>query len=164
VDVKIKNALKEAYYLEVRGNALYRDSMKREMGAELRQLFSFFAKEEEKHADILREQLVALKAGDPLVFKERPMEKMDIGFSIQQIAAAINAAGFESALVSAALDFERRAYEFYSEQSANEEDPGLKALYNWLAGWERRHMELFAELDNEIKESIWYDNNFWPLD
>jgi len=25
-------------------------------------------------------------------------------------------------------------------------------------------MTMLAKLDNEIKEQIWYDNNFWPLD
>ena len=164
MDVKIENALKEAYYLELRGNALYRESVSKEMAPELRQLFNFFAREEELHAKLLKDQLVALSAGDTLVFDEPPSEKQNGGFSLKQIAAAINAAGFESALVGAALDFERRAYEFYSKQSALADDPGIKALYTWLATWERQHMEIFLELDNEIREKIWYDNSFWPLD
>lgn len=159
-----ENVLKEAYYLELKGKALYKDAVREGMSAELRELFEFFAGEEEAHASMLKEQLKALKSGETLKPGSPSASAGGFPLPMKVVAKAVNAAGFEGALVSAALDFETRAHDFYSNQARNEADTDLKALYSWLADWERQHMALFAELDREIREKVWYDNSFWPLD
>jgi len=164
VDTNLENTLKEAYFLEMRGKSLYQESIREGMSEELKGLFGFFAKEEEGHAAFIKEQLRLLKAGNSLSLPERKDNLNNYGFPLKKIASAIEAAGYEGALVGAALDFERRACEFYSEQVEKSEDTGLKALFAWLADWERQHMILFSELDKEIREQVWYDNSFWPLD
>ncbi len=164
MDTNLENSLKEAYFLELRGKALYQDSIRDDMSAELKELFAFFAREEDVHAAFLKEQLQILRAGKVLFPGENDSSGKDFGFSIKKIALAVSAAGYEGALVGAALDFERRAFEFYSQEAKKSDDPGLKALYGWLADWESGHMALFAELDREIREKVWYDNSFWPLD
>jgi hypothetical protein len=32
-----------------------------------------------------------------------------------------------------------------------------------LAAWERTHFRLLHNLNEELKEQIWNDNNFWPF-
>jgi hypothetical protein len=36
-------------------------------------------------------------------------------------------------------------------------------FYQWLAEWERGHHQLLFQLDQELKEKIWTDNNFWAF-
>lgn len=59
--------LKEAYFLELRGQALYQNAMKADMSSELKDLFAFFAKEETAHADLLKEQLKKVKKGNRFI-------------------------------------------------------------------------------------------------
>jgi rubrerythrin len=164
MDTSVEAILKEAYFLEMRGESLYRDAVREDMSPELRDLFDFFAQEEERHAKLLKEQLKNLHSGEPVNLPMSPTAPYSGRFSTKEIAVAVKAAGYEGALVGAALDFERRAYEFYELQAETVTDPVFKTLYTELSRWEKQHMTLFAELDREIRENVWYDNNFWPLD
>ena len=76
----------------------------------------------------------------------------------------ISAASYEAAVISAALDFERSAVNFYSQRVNEAESPEEKELFQWLTDWEKGHMIIFSKIDQEIKEQVWYDNSFWPLD
>lgn len=75
----------------------------------------------------------------------------------------IAAAGFEAAAISAAIDMESKAVELYSESAENATDPRVKDLFRWLAEWEKGHHKLLYDLDKELKERIWNDNQFWPF-
>ncbi len=75
----------------------------------------------------------------------------------------IAAAGFEAAAISAAIDMESKAIELYSESSENADDINEKKLFKWLADWEKGHYKLLFDLDRDLKERIWNDNQFWPF-
>jgi rubrerythrin len=75
----------------------------------------------------------------------------------------ISAAGFESAAISAAIDFENRAIAVYQERANETVDPNEKEMYQMLADWERTHHSLLYKLNEDLKEQIWHDNNFWPF-
>ncbi len=81
----------------------------------------------------------------------------------EEIKKKIAVAGFEGAAISAAIDMEKRAIEIYSKQAEIATDPNEKALYAWLADWEKSHLKILSDLDNELKEKIWFDNQFWPF-
>lgn len=67
-------------------------------------------------------------------------------------------------MISAALEFEKKAVKYYSESAAAAQFQGEKEIFSWLMEWEKSHLLMLAKLDDELKEKIWYDNQFWPLD
>ncbi len=75
----------------------------------------------------------------------------------------ISSAGFEAAAISAAIDFEKRAIDVYARQAEATADPNEKALYKWLSDWEKGHLKVLSDMDNQLKEKIWNDNQFWPF-
>jgi len=75
----------------------------------------------------------------------------------------ISAASFEAAAISAAIDMENNAIKIYSDRASLATDKNEKDLFNWLANWEKTHHEILIHIDNELKESVWYDNQFWPF-
>jgi rubrerythrin len=81
----------------------------------------------------------------------------------EQIKKEISAASFEAAAISAAIDFENRAIEIYSKRAEEATDLNEKALYQMLADWEKTHHHLLHKLNEDLKEQIWNDNNFWPF-
>ena len=58
---------------------------------------------------------------------------------------------------------EKKAIDVYSTQAETATDPNEKILYNWLSDWEKGHLKILNDLDNELKEKIWYNNQFWPF-
>ena len=61
------------------------------------------------------------------------------------------------------MAMEKSAIELYADRALTAADPDEKNLYNWLADWERTHLDFLAKLDREIREAVWYDNSFWPF-
>jgi rubrerythrin len=81
----------------------------------------------------------------------------------EEIKKQISAAGFEAAAISAAMDFETRAVQVYSDRAQAATDPNEKAMYQMLADWEKGHHYWLHKINEDLKEQVWYDNNFWPF-
>jgi rubrerythrin len=75
----------------------------------------------------------------------------------------ITAASYEAAAISAAIDFESKAIEYYSKMAAQATDPNEKEMFIWLTDWERGHHDVLFKMNQELMEKIWNDNQFWPF-
>ena len=58
---------------------------------------------------------------------------------------------------------EERAVKLYAERAETAEDVEEKRMYQWLAEWERGHLNMLLEMDRELTKKIWNDNQFWPF-
>jgi rubrerythrin len=61
------------------------------------------------------------------------------------------------------MDFETRAVKIYSDRAEEATDPNEKEMYQMLADWEKGHHYWLHKINEDLKEQIWYDNNFWPF-
>ena len=161
-----EDILKTAILLELRGKAFYTKAA-RETGSEaVRSIFTTLAEEEDAHVEFLSRQFAEYKkngrfAKNPL---ENPVDDAEAAMILsQRVKKEISAAGFEAAAISAAIDFENRAIDVYQERADEASDPNEKETYQMLADWERTHHRLLYKLDEELREQVWYDNNFWPF-
>ena len=124
------------------------------------------AREEDKHIEILAGQFKSYQKNNTFM----PFEQDEGDFN--QVASEvlnsalkdqIAAADFEAAAIAAAMSMEKTAIRLYSERAAATDDSEEKALYRWLADWEGSHLKLLAQIDRELTEKVWHDNNFWPF-
>jgi rubrerythrin len=124
------------------------------------------AAEETTHVKFLSDQFLSLEKKQEFESVDLPTVAADgIANMIlsDEVKQKISAAGFEAAAISAAIDMEKKAIEVYSQQAAASDDPNEKKLFNWLADWEKGHLKILNDLDNELKEKVWFDNKFWPF-
>jgi len=158
--------IKGAILLEHKGKALYESVMQKTDIPAVKELFGLLAEEEVRHVDMLNKQYLLVSKGKPYDVSGIEGTKSTTTESVlsEKIVKEISGAGYEAAVISAALEFEKNAVKYYSEKEASASSDDEKRLFNWLSVWETDHMTMLAKLDNEIKEQIWYDNNFWPLD
>lgn len=165
-ETKTKDILKGAILLEHRGKALYESVVKTAGQEGVKELFATLSREEEKHIRVLEKQFSRVAKGGSFDLAGVEEDHTAISDSIvtREIVKSISGAGYEAAVIAAALEFEKNAVKFYSEHASSAENDEEKKLYQWLAEWEKSHMLMMARLDNELKEKIWYDNQFWPLD
>jgi rubrerythrin len=162
---KIFDILKQAILMEKRGHAFYSTVAGQTADPEIRKIFQTMADEETTHVRILSEQFVQLKHGHPLEQPELPeipeaLSKMILS---EEVKKNISSAGYEAAAIAAAIDMEKRAIEVYGEQAKTAADPAERSLFAWLSDWEKGHLKILSDLDNELKEKIWFDNQFWPF-
>lgn len=163
---KALEILKMAILMEKRGHAFYAKVAEQTPDPEIRHIFLTMADEETKHVKFLAEQYVAYE-------KEHSFKKVELpdlaneGFATliltEDMKNKISSAGFEAAAIAAAIDFEKRAIDVYARQADISTDPNEQALYRWLSEWESGHLKVLSDMDNELKEKIWNDNQFWPF-
>jgi rubrerythrin len=158
--------LKNAILLEKRGQAFYSKVAEQAAGKAVKEFFEMMADEEVKHVKILSEQFKAYQDTSQFAPDEY---NNDFSGSIsakvltRKLKEEMSAADYEAAAISAAMAMEKNAIQLYSDRSAEANDPNEKALYRWLADWEKQHLHFLAEIDREITEQIWHDNSFWPF-
>jgi rubrerythrin len=158
--------LKMAILMEKRGIAFYTTVSEQTNDPEIGNIFKIMATEEGTHVKFLSEQFLSFEKDKEFSCLNLPDPAADgIANRIlsEEVKKKISAAGFEAAAISAAIDMEKKAIEIYSTQAAATTDPNEKKLYNWLSDWEKGHLKILNDLDNELKEKIWYDNQFWPF-
>ncbi len=163
---KTTEILKNAILLEKRGQAFYGKVAEQASGKAVKQFFQIMADEEVKHVRILAEQFKAYQENQEFStgdFKNEHSGNIASKVLTDEIKKELSAADYEAAAISAAMSMEEKAIKLYSDRSAEAEDPNEKALYRWLADWEKQHLSFLSDINKEITEQIWNDNNFWPF-
>jgi len=162
-----EDILKEAILLETRGKTFYKNVAEKCDSASAKQIFEMMAKEEDEHIQFLSKQFINYTTKHsflkPDVPKEDPEETVILKVLTEKLKKEVNAASFEAAAISSAIDFEMNAVNLYKSRAKEATDPNEKELYSILAAWEGEHSKMLVELDNSLKEEIWNDNNFWPF-
>jgi len=159
--------LKEAILLEQRGKAFY-SSIAGQTGSDaVRKIFTLMAEEEDQHIAFLSKQFSHYEKHKTFTenasHADDPSEDATMQVLTDEMKNQISAAGFEAAAISAAIDFETRAVNLYSQRAEASTDTNEKKMYNMLAEWERGHHKWLLKIDKDLREQIWYDNSFWPF-
>ncbi|MDX9941008.1 MAG: ferritin family protein [Bacteroidales bacterium] len=164
---KVTDILKQAIIMENRGKSLYAKVAETTSSEEVRKIFDIMAKEEQMHIDFLSKQFANYKKSgkfDKLTLEEASGEDAIANLILSdKIKKDISGSGFEAAAISAAIDMETKSIEVYQARAKEAADPNEKELYQWLADWEKGHHKMLIDLNKELTEKVWYDNNFWPF-
>ena len=161
-----EDILKTAILLELRGKAFYNTAARETKSEAVRKIFTMMAEEEDEHIAFLSRQFAEYKKSGRFAQNaiEKPADDAEAAMILsEKVKKDISAAGFEAAAISAAIDFENRAIEIYQGRANEATDSNERDMYQMLANWERTHFRLLHKLDEDLKEQIWYDNNFWPF-
>lgn len=156
--------LKQAILLEKRGEAFYRTAAAQSSNSDVKAFFETMAAEEVQHVKILSDQFKAFKQEGKFMAPDTSQAGgVAKNVLTPEVKARIAAAEFEAAAISAAMLMEERAIALYAGRGKDATDPEEKKLYQWLADWEKEHLEFLAAIDTELKERIWNDSGFWPF-
>jgi rubrerythrin len=158
--------LKTAILLEKRGKAFYETVAGKTDDEDVKNIFAIMAKEEQIHIEFLSEHFKHYdRTGkfEKLPLKGKADESVADLVLDKDITKRLSAAGFEAAAISASIDMENKAIEVYSNRALEASDESEKELYQFLADWEKSHLKILHELNEELKEKIWHDNQFWPF-
>lgn len=163
---KALEILKTAILMETRGQAFYKNVAEQTQSDELKNIFNTMVEEEKLHAEFLSKQYLSLKKSgkpDQIALPSESNNNIVNLILSPEIKNKISGAGFEAAAIGASIDMENKAVEIYTGFANQAQDEEIKKLFLWLADWEKGHVKLLHDLDNELRDKIWFDNNFWPF-
>ena len=159
------NILKEAILLERRGKAFYSKVAEQASDPSVKAFFEVMANEEDRHIEILEKQFASYVQNQQFTSLSEA-EKKDGPRAIEvlsgEIKEKIAAAEFEAAAISAAMLMEERAVAFYGGRAKEADNPEEEMFYLWLSDFEQGHLSYLAQLDKDLREQVWNDNQFWP--
>jgi rubrerythrin len=158
--------LKRALLLEQRGKAFYAKVADQASAPAVKEFFGRMAEEEDQHVAVLSAQYREYQrkgSFSPPPDGSEPAGSLAAAVLTERLQREISEATFEAAAVSAAMTMERDAIRLYDGRAQAAADPEERALYRWLAEWEKEHLEFLAEVDRAVVEAAWNDNRFWPL-
>ena len=151
--------IKQAILLEKRGKSFYAKAAEEASSEPVKHFFSLLVEEETHHIAILSKRFKRFsqdKQFGPLSDDDPSDGAIAQSVMTDEIVHRIAAAGFESAAIAAAMAMEKEAVRLYSERAKSAEDKDEKVFYQWLADWEKTHLQFLSEIDLAIKESIWH--------
>lgn len=156
--------LKTALLLERQGKAFYTQAARNSKSKTVKKIFEDMAEEENEHIEFLTKQAQSYVKNHVFLTPDvHPVPDDNSDILTEKIKKEINAASFEAAAISAAINFENRAIEVYSKRAAEAISAEEREVYTILAEWERGHHHLLYRLSEDLKEEIWNDNQFWPF-
>ncbi len=157
--------LKNAFLMERQGKHLYETAKAHAENDEVKKFFQSLADEEQEHMDLFEKQFQAYtKSGKFMAggFDDAGAVTAPDILS-DAVKNNINAAGFESTAITAAIGFEEKAVKLYAQRAKEATDPEEKKMYDWLSAWETTHLEKLVALQESLMARIWEDNSFWPF-
>ena len=158
--------LKMAILMEKRGKAFYETVAGQTKSEAVKKIFTVMASEEQTHIEFLSRQYLSYQKHHEFVkddFNVNANGSMADLILNENIKKQITAASYEAAAISAAIDMETKAIEVYQARANETTDPNEKELFLWLANWEKEHHKILNDLNEELKQSVWFDNQFWPF-
>ncbi|MBA3009515.1 MAG: ferritin family protein [Proteobacteria bacterium] len=160
------NILKSAFLMERQGKHLYETAKAHAQDIEVKAFFQSLVDDEQEHMDILEKQFKSyMKSGKFMAggFENDASAVKAPDILSDAVKKNINAAGFESTAITAAIGFEEKAVTLYAQRAKEATDPEEKKMYNWLSVWETTHLKKLMDLQESLMARIWEDNNFWPF-
>ena len=146
------NIIKGAILFEIRGKTFYENVANQTKSKSVHEIFKTLAEEEDKHIAILSKHYTNLVRNGEMAEIEYDAKPVDISTAVltEKIQQDITAAGYEAAAISAAMAMEERAIQYYSERANSTDNSLEKDLYQWLANWEKTHLQFLSDLDKEL--------------
>ncbi len=163
----ILNVLKKAYQIEVEGHAFYSMVADRADKPAVQDLFAKLAQDEVEHKAYLREISRNYEKSGTSAFS---IHRRDPDFAAlrdqifsTEFRKQAEGASFEFSVLSIGMQLESRAIAHFSQAAKAATDSEVKAFYQFLADWERGHLDALKDIYEGVRSDFWAEGGFSPF-
>jgi rubrerythrin len=164
---QILDILRKAYQIEVDGHTFYSMTAAKAEKPAVRELFDKLAHDEVQHQAFLREVLRGYdeKGTEAFRFNARIPEMTAFTAKIftDQFRQQAAGAEFEVAALSIGMTLETRAIDYFSSAAKAAGEGDVRKFYEFLADWERGHLDALSGLYNSVRADYWAESGFSPF-
>ncbi|MGI6469097.1 MAG: ferritin family protein [Syntrophomonadaceae bacterium] len=154
--IKELELLKVAILNEVEGETFYRLAAEHLGQGDIQALLLHLADEEAKHQETLRKLYAELAAG-----KEAAVEGLNLDrtpstgiFDLMKLGR-VNS-NLEISVVSTGILMEKASMDYYNQAAEQSESKAIKDLCQYLARWEREHLEKLEKIYDYL-QAEWFE-------
>ncbi len=163
----IREVLKKAYQIEVDGYTFYSMVADQADKPAVQELFDKLARDEVQHKAYLQSVMGS--------FEDKGVEAFNIhrrdpdlkaftgtiyteGFKAQALGA-----DFEMGVLSIGMTLETRAIQYFTGAAKTAADNEVREFFQFLADWEKGHLEALQKLYGGVREDHWAEGGFSPF-
>jgi rubrerythrin len=164
---QIIEILRKAYQIEVDGYTFYSMTADRADKSAVQELFSRLAQDEVQHQAFLRGVLqrydqhgvgafsTSIKVPDLSAFSDKVFT--------DRFREQAEGAEFEMAALSVGMTLEKNAVAYFSTAAREATETEVRQFYQFLADWERQHLQALQGLHESIRSDFWDRSGFTPF-
>jgi len=163
----IREVLKKAYQIEVDGYTFYSMAADRAEKPAVQELFDKLARDEVQHKAYLQSVMGS--------YEDKGIEAFNIHRRDPDLKAFTNTiytdgfkeqargADFEMGVLSIGMTLETRAIQYFTGAAKSASEDEVRDFYQFLADWEKGHLEALQKLYGGVREDHWADGGFSPF-
>jgi len=163
----IREVLKKAYQIEVDGYTFYSMVADRAEKPAVRELFDKLARDEIQHKAFITNVMGS--------FEDKGIEAFNIQRRDPDLRAFVGTiytsafkakaenADFEMGVLSVGMTLEQRAIEYFTGAAKHAVEAEVRDFYQFLADWEKGHLEALQKLYGGVREDFWAEGGFAPF-
>lgn len=160
---KVLEVLRRGMSTELWGQRFYQEAIGRTQAEDGKKVFQSLVEEENKHLDILRGQYaavsgstewVSIQQAQALAASVDPTQIFPQASSAEQL---IPAGATDAQALQLAMDFEKRGYDFYTQEAAQAVSAEAKTMWEYLAKAENLHFAFLQKTHEYLTTNgVWY--------
>jgi rubrerythrin len=164
---EILEILKKAYQIEVDGYTFYSMTADRASKPAVQELFDKLARDEVQHKAYLQSVIGSYQEKGLAAFniKHRDPDLRAFTASIftEEFKKQAEGADFELGALSIGMTLETSAIKYFTGAAENTAENEVREFYEFLADWERQHLDALQALYNGVRQDFWSDSGFSPF-
>ncbi|NWF99395.1 MAG: ferritin family protein [Thermoanaerobaculaceae bacterium] len=163
----ILDILRQAYQIEVDGYTFYSMTAERADKPAVQELFAKLASDELQHQAFLKEIGRDFEAKGAVAFAihRRTPDAKALSQQVfsERFREQAQGATFELAVLSVGMTLETRAITYFAEAAKGASEKEVREFYEFLADWERQHLDALQKLHGMVRGDFWADGRFSPF-
>ncbi len=162
----ILDILRKSYQIEADGHTFYAMTAARASKPAVQELFEKLAADEVEHQAFLRQVATSYDKDGLAAFRTgKASDWSAISQAIFTGKFREQAAGseFEMAALSIGMTLENNAITYFSGAASQATDAEVRTFYQFLADWEKQHLEALRNLYNSVRQDFWSGGGFSPF-
>jgi rubrerythrin len=164
---EIREVLKKAYQIEVDGYTFYSMAAERAEKPAVQELFDKLASDEVQHKAFITSVMGSYDDKGIEAFNIRRRDPDLKAFTdaiyTADFKAKADEAEFEMGVLSVGMTLESRAIEYFSGAAKHAAEAEVRDFYQFLADWEKGHLEALRRLYGGVREDYWAEGGFSPF-
>lgn len=166
VSNEIREILRKAYQIEVDGYTFYSMAAEKADKTAVQELFDKLANDEIQHKAYLKSVMGSYEekgvAAFNLNLRDPDLKAFSGTIFTDKFKAQAAGADFEIGVLSIGMTLENNAINHFSQAAATATDSEVREFYEFLADWERQHLDALKNLYDGVREGLWADSGFSP--
>src|SRR5512136_3252519 len=152
--------------MEIEGRSFFRRASEVVRNKQAKDTFTSLVKQEQRHIDILGEELNRLEKGlswaslQQMKQEAQTYPKISVFQDKDVKHMKLDPDAGELDVLKVGMEIEKKSVDYYRNASFQTTDPKAREVFNWLVGEEAGHLTILsAEHDYRTRSGYYYDNS-----